>query len=700
MSRISIQSKLLVMLLVTSVLSAAVVGAIGYQSGRSSLRASVFDRLTEIRSSQSRQLEAKFADLQDSLIIYTRGATTTEAIQAFTDGFDQLNNAAINPAQWQSIVDYYSNNFERAEQEQTGNTVDVAAILPSTNAQKYLQAYYTAPFDDSDKAIKFDDARDGSAWSAANARYNDFFREIVRRFQFEDALLLDTRGNVIYSAYKGADLGTNILTGPFREGELREAYQKAMASNAVDYVGVTDFGAYQPADEPTAWMLSPVGPQGRVEGVLALQFPVSKINNLMTVGKQWQDAGMGSTGETFLVGPDGLMRSDSRLFLENPDQFKRDVVDGGTPPEVAQESIRQGGTTLVQPVATEATRQAQRGQSGTIVEDDYLGHETLQAYAPVDLPGLNWSIIAKIDTSEAFAPVSAFTRTLVLSTAVIIFVVCLAAMLLARLFVRPIRRLEAGAQQISAGDYDITLPVQSHDEFGDLTVAFNDMSRNLAIKEELLTEQRHENDRLMLSLMPEPVVQRYREGEETISQDHQDVTVIFADIVGLDDLSSDLSSDELLRIVNKLTRQFDAAAENLGVEQVRTLHNGFLASCGLSVPRLDNVRRTVDFAVDMQRVIDRFNAETGHHLKLRAGIDTGTVTSGLVGRSRYTLAYDMWGSAVNLAYRVQSGSPQAGVYVTSAVYDTMRDSRDFTSAGVITVDGEEQPIWRLADRPS
>ena len=700
MSRISIQSKLLVMMLVTSVLSAAVVGAIGYQSGRSSLRASVFDRLTEIRGSQSRQLEAKFADLQDSLTIYTRGASTTEAIQAFTDGFDQLNNAAINPAQWQSIVDYYSNNFEKAEQEQTGNTVDVAAILPNTNAQKYLQAYYTAPFDDGDKAIKFDDARDGSAWSAANARFNDFFREIVLRFQFEDALLLDTRGNVVYSAYKGADLGTNILTGPFREGELREAYQKAMASNAVDYVGVTDFGAYQPADEPTAWMLSPVGPQGRVEGVLALQFPISKINNLMTVGKQWQDAGMGSTGETFLVGPDGLMRSDSRLFLENPEQFKRDVVDGGTPPEVAQESIRQGGTTLVQPVATEATRQAQRGQSGTVVEDDYLGHETLQAYAPVDLPGLNWSIIAKIDTSEAFAPVSAFTRTLVLSTAVIIFVVCLAAMLLARLFVRPIRRLEAGAQQISAGDYNITLPVQSRDEFGDLTVAFNDMSRNLAIKEELLAEQRHENDRLMLSLMPEPVVQRYREGEETISQDHQDVTVIFADIVGLDELSADLSSDQLLRIVNKLTRQFDAAAENLGVEQVRTLHNGYLASCGLSVPRLDNVRRTVDFAVDMQRVIGRFNAETGHHLKLRAGIDTGTVTSGLVGRSRYTLAYDMWGSAVNLAYRVQSGSPQAGVYVTSAVYDTMRDSRDFTSAGVITVDGEEQPIWRLADRPS
>jgi class 3 adenylate cyclase len=684
------------MLLVTSVLCAAVVGFIGYQSGRSSLRASVFDRLTEIRASQSRQLESQFADLKDSLVIYTRGATATEAIEAFTPAFDQLNDATVNPGQWQSIADYYRAQYGKSGPDQAGNRVDPNALLPTSNAQKYLQAYYTAPFDDFDKAIAFDDARDGSPWSAANARFNDFFREIVRRFEFEDALLLDTRGNVVYSAYKGADLGTNILNGPYRGGELSDAYQKALASNAVDYVGVTDFGKYLPADEPTAWMVSPVGPQGRVEGVLALQFPISKINRLMTADKKWEAAGMGKTGETFLIGPDSLMRSDSRMFLENPEQFKRDVIEAGTPPQVADESIRQGGTTLVQPVETEATRLAQRGQNGTIIEDDYLGHESLQAYAPLDLPGLNWSVIAKIDTSEAFAPVSTFTRTLVLSTAVIIFVVCLAAMLLARLFVRPIRRLEAGAQQISSGDYKVTLPVRTRDEFGDLTVAFNDMSRNLAIKEELIVEQRRENDRLMLSLMPEPVVQRYREGEETIAQDHQNVTVVYADIIGLDELTSQLSSDELLAIVNKLTRQFDAAAENLGVEQVRTLHNGYLASCGMSVPRLDNVRRTVDFAIEMRRVIERFNAETGNNLELRAGIDTGTVTSGLVGRA--TLAYDMWGSAVNVAYQVQSGSPQPGIYVTSRVYDVMRDTRDFSPAGEVGGGDDTEPIWRLTER--
>jgi class 3 adenylate cyclase len=198
--------------------------------------------------------------------------------------------------------------------------------------------------------------------------------------------------------------------------------------------------------------------------------------------------------------------------------------------------------------------------------------------------------------------------------------------------------------------------------------------------------------------MPEPVAARYRDGEETISQDHQDVTVLFADIVGLDELSAVLASEESLAIVNRLVRQFDAAADSIGVEPVRTLHNGYLASCGLNVPRIDNVRRTVDFALEMHRVVDRFNGETGHSLKLRAGIDTGTVSSGLVGRT--SLAYDMWGAAVDLAFQVQKGSPQPGVYVTSGVYDAMRDSRQFTAAGEITVNGMPQPIWRLAERQS
>lgn len=689
----SIQSKLLLMLLLTSILSAAVVGFIGYQSGRSSLRASVFDRLTEIRESQSRELENQFADLKNSMVIYSRGSTATEAIGAFSDGFRQLGDATINTGQAASLRRYYDRTFANTTLDDSGNRVDVRALIPKSNPQRYLQALYTAPFQNWEKAIAFDDARDGSAWSAANARFNEFFREIVHRFNFEDLMLLDLEGNVVYSAYKGPDLGTNIVNGPYRNRELSEAYEKAVASNSIDYVGVTDFGWYLPAEEPTAWFLSPVGLKDRVDGVMAVQFPIARINELMTARGQWRDTGMGDTGETILVGPDNLMRSDSRLFRENREKFLADVVEGGTPPEVADESVDRRGTTLVQPVTTRSVVEAQRGNTGTTIEDDYLGHEALQAYSPVDLPGLHWVIVAKIDTDEAFAPVVQFTRTLVLSTVIIIFGVSLAAMLLARLFVRPIRRLQAGAQQISGGDYRLALPVLSRDEFGDLTTAFNDMSRNLSIKDELLGEERAENQRLMLSLMPEPVMQRYLDGEETIAQDHKNVTVIFADMMGLDELSRMLTSEELMVVVNDLTRQFDAAAESLGVDHVRTLHDGYLASCGLSVPRLDNVRRTVDFAIEMDRIIDRHAAESGHDLRLRAGIDTGSAASGLVGRS--TLAYDMWGSAVDVAYQVQRGTPQPGIYVTSRVHEVMQETLDFVAAGEVVGERGVEKVWRL-----
>lgn len=696
----SIQSKIMVMLLVSSIVSVAVIGVIGVEAGRSTMRDSVFTRLTQLRDSQKRAVETLFADLTNSLVVYSSGFTAVEAVRAFSAGFDQLATATIDPAQQQAIVNYYENDLIKPTKRTTGDELDLDALLPSSNAQKYLQAHYTAPSTSNGDSMRLDDAGDGSAWSAANARFNVYFREIVTRFKYGDAVLLDTEGNIVYSVNKNADLGTNILTGPYHESNLRDAYQKALGADFVDFVWITDFQPYQPQlGAPTAWLVSPIGSAGKTEGVMALQLPIASINRIMTAGGHWTAAGLGATTETYLAGPDDLMRSDSRLFLEDPKTYERAAVDAGTPRDVVQKAIRLGGTTLVQPVASAGLRAAQHGQTGTLIGTDYMGNRELEAYAPLTVPhsDLHWSILATWDESAAYARVASFIKTIVLATTAIIFVICVVAILLAQVIVRPLRRLEAGTQKISAGDYDVTVPVTSRDAIGDLTVAFNEMSRNLQTKEELLNEQRKENDRLLLSLMPEPVVQRYRQGEKTIASEHQDVTVIFADVVGLDEISSRLSGDELVAIVDELFRQFDSAAESLGVEPIRTLHNGYLASCGLNVPRLDNVHRTVEFALEMQRILDRFNRQTGHELRLRAGINTGNVISGLVGRA--TLVYDMWGAAVSLAYQTHSGSPQPGIYVTSQVYEMMRDTRQFTPAGTISVGGSEQPIWRLSERP-
>ena len=321
---------------------------------------------------------------------------------------------------------------------------------------------------------------------------------------------------------KGPDLGTNILTGPYRESNLREAYQKALRANDVDFVWITDFQPYQPQlGAPTAWVVSPIGINGKIDGVMALPVPIAKINKIMTADKHWEAAGMGAATETYLAGPDDLMRSDSRLFLQDPKEYRREVIAAGTPSEIVDRAIRLGGTTLVQPIGSAGLRAALRGETGVVSGTDYTGNKELEAYAPLDIPNsdLHWAILATRDDSDAFARLGRFSKTLGVAVAAMIFVISVASMLIAQAAVRPVRRLEEGTQRISSGDYEINIPITSRDEIGDLTGAFNEMSRNLAIKEELLNAQRRENDRMLLSLMPESVVQRYREGEETIAHE-------------------------------------------------------------------------------------------------------------------------------------------------------------------------------------
>ncbi len=683
------------MLVLCTMLAAVIVGTIAYQTGRNSLRTSAIDRLIEIRESQTRTLSSQLDDLRSAMVTFTHGSTTQDALREFTAGFDALTDAQVTPQMSKAITDYYG-FFATETEKYSGTRLDVAALLPTSPAERYLQANYSAKLPTNEAAIAKDDAGDGSAWSAANAKYQNFFREIVSGFGFEDVLLLDARGNVVYSVYKNVDLGTNILTGPYRGSKLREAYRQAMSSNEADRVSYTDFEFYQPSTmAPTAWMVAPLPPTGKPSGVLALQFPITKINAVMTFDRNWSEAGMGETGETILAGPDLLMRSDSRLFLEDPQRYRQMVIDAGTPPDIPDTAIRQGGTTLVQPVSAEAHREAQKGSRGTVIADDYLGQRTIQAYAPIGKKaGLRWSIVAKIDTREAFAREATFTRIVVLATTGIIFGVCLLAAILAQVFLRPIRRLEAGVQRISAGDYQVAIPVETRDEIGDLTAMFNEMSRSLSVKEDLLIEQRGQIRQLLHTVMPAAIADKFGKGEPITARDHPNVTVVYLEVAGLDRIQAELDSDESLAIVTELHRQFDSAADEFGVERVRPVRNGFLGSCGLTIPRLDNVRRSVDFAKECERILDRFNSESGMSLRLRAGLDTGTVSSGLIYEP--SLVFDMWGTAVNLAHRLKDGS-ESGIYVTSRVYDTLAETMSFTEAGTVTAEGRSEQIWRLTE---
>ena len=293
--RLSIQSQLLTMLLVVSVASVLVAGTIGYLKGRDSLRDAAFAELTAVREARARELTRFYEATLDALVIYTRGETASAAAEAFTEGFTDLADSTVTADQSAELEAYYEDVFVPRLSAASGVEYEPSGFFPDSAAQRYLQAVYTAPFDDDfDAILATDDAGDGSSWSAAHARYHDFFRELVQRFDYEDLLLLDTEGNVVYSAYKGVDLGSNVNTGPFAGTNMSEAYDEALASNTVDFATVTDFARYQPDyDEPISWAVSPIGTEGDIVGVLALQVPARSINAIMTGDEQWSADGLG-----------------------------------------------------------------------------------------------------------------------------------------------------------------------------------------------------------------------------------------------------------------------------------------------------------------------------------------------------------------------------------------------------------------------
>lgn len=684
------------MLLAVSVISVLTAGAVGYVSGTTSLRNAEYQRLTQLRESRAREITGFYTGIADAASIVTHGTQTIAAVNDFSRAFGELQQAPLPPGAEQAVAKYYDTVFGPALAKRTGHDVEASLFKPTSNAQTYLQYEYTVPAQgDYDAALKVNSAGDPSAWSATNARYQPFFADLTKRFSFDDAMMLDTQGNIVYTAYKGVDLGANVFRAPYNTTLLADTYRKALQATSVDQTFITDFERYPPAyARPTQWVLSPIGRDGVIAGVLALQLSLDEVNNVMTGQGRWVEDGLGQSGETYLAGPDKLMRSVSRELLNDPTHYAQEVIADGTPDDIAKRQVEVKGSVLLQPVDKFAVNSALAGETGVTTAPDYIGPEALVAYEPLDIPGLDWVLVAKIDKSEALAPVSAFARNIALSTAGIVLAVCLLALLFSRILTRPIKNLVSAVRRVAGGELGVTVPVTARDDIGDLASAFNDMSASLQTKQHLIDEQRRENDELLATLMPEPVAKRYREGEENISTHYRDVSVIYAQLLGFDEFSRSMPGQDSVATLNSLVEAFDEAAERNGVEQVRSMQdNGLLATCGLVVPRVDHASRTIAFANEVTEIVARFNDQNNAQLAIRAGIDSGPVTSGLVGQR--SKIYALWGEAVDLANRVHSATKAPGIFVSNRVHDAVVGIYTFSDAGTVTGANGNEPVWRL-----
>ncbi len=294
-----------------------------------------------------------------------------------------------------------------------------------------------------------------------DSKYNDVLNLYDRTFKYYmdtygyyDVFLIGAeKGDVFYTVAKEADFGTELS---MENTNLAEVWQKALSTGQP---ALSDMQPYAPsAGAPAMFVACPVVDEGKNIGVLGLQISTEAINAIMQ-----ERAGMGKTGETYLVGSNKLMRSDS--FLDPTGHsieasFKGNVQSNG--------------------VDTDAARNAIAGNSGIEVITDYNGNPVLSAYSPLELyGGVNWACIAEIDLAEVEEPIKAMRNSMVMIGVIISVIVALLALGVAVSIANPVKKMTEVAQSLAQGDFSQKIDIDQKDEIGQLAEAFRVMNEAL-----------------------------------------------------------------------------------------------------------------------------------------------------------------------------------------------------------------------------
>jgi class 3 adenylate cyclase len=689
LNRLSIQTKMILLLLAVSLSSIAVVAWNSYKSGRSALIRAAEDHLKGVQVAKTTTLKAMLDSLRDQVISMSDSHVTIDGMREFRAAYKSLNAASLTLEQSEKLEGFYENDFLPKLAEQIDGEPVLEQYLPVKPAERYLQYHYLSnnPHPYGKKQELEESESDQSSYGKIHETYHNAFERAVKIFGFEDVMLVDAESmEIVYSYQKTSEFATNLETGPYANTLMASKVRAMRGNNDRDDFKIADFEPYRPSlGKPMAFAVSPIFDGPQMIGLLVLQFPIDNFNKVLTGNFNWAEEGMGQTGETYLVGPDKTMRSRSRFMYEKPKDFVQLLRQSSVPTSVVERIEKQGNVICAMPVESESVAAAFRGQKGIMVVNDYRGEETLSAYGPLELNSLRWAVITEKDLAEVEAPIHQLGRTVLIVASGMALAVTLLALMFSHLLTRPLRALTEGALRLGRGETDVKVRVKSRDEFGELGRVFNQMSENIKQQTERLEGQVRENQELLHSILPASAVAQRQEGDEKANREFADVSVLFAEIVGMEELGGKLGEAAALSSLGDLIEAFDEAAEESGIEKVKTIGGSYLAVCGLSVNRPDHVRRIIQFAQQMERIIGVYNRDEKAHLAISIGINSGPVVGGVVGRRKFL--YDLWGDTVTIAKKLSAGNRTA-IRVTSQIRERIGDQFNFGASHKFETEGK------------
>ncbi|NVK00527.1 MAG: methyl-accepting chemotaxis protein [Oceanospirillaceae bacterium] len=451
------------------------------------LKEETSSRLIAMREEKSEAIDIYIEDLNRLTKTLARSSSMVQSMRLFSTSFERAL-AFETEENEKGLEDYFLNQFGKVYREANPQSSNFAAQTFSKldAGARFFQSRYIADNPNElgakDQLINVEDiGLKSNGYDSVHKKYHPELRSIQQEYGFYDLFLIDPQGRVVYSVFKELDFATSLTDGPFADSGLAEAWREVNGAEEGS-IYLTDFKPYAPSYEaPASFISAPIYANDTPLGTLVVQLPVALFTDLMTSKQNWQRVGMGDTGEVYLVGSDKTIRTESRAFLQRRDYFQQSLLEVGDVEARRIDTIMtRGSAVALLPISERGISEALSGSNGVIEAKNYLGEDSLIAYAPLNLLNLSWAIVAEIEAEEAYSGLYNVQRSILTATSIIVLVMVAFAVVfglyMSSRLINPIKELVGALNDIAEGEGDLTVQLESAkraDEIGDLSKAFN-----------------------------------------------------------------------------------------------------------------------------------------------------------------------------------------------------------------------------------
>ena len=229
-------------------------------------------------------------------------------------------------------------------------------------------------------------------------------------------------------------------------------------------------------------------------------------------------------------------------------------------------------------------------------------------------------------------------------------------------------------------------------------VLVNLMHQRFAVSETALSEEKAQSERLLRAILPDAVARQLRQTGTTPAVRHDDVSLLFADVVGFTPLAASMPAEQVVALLADVFARIDGLIARCGVEKIKTIGDAYMVAGGVPEFVPDHAERLAQCAFGMLEIMEQFNQESGHALQLRIGLHRGSAVAGVIGTTKF--AYDLWGENVNLASRLESSGEAGRIQVSEAFRVGSQDTLAFEPRGEVVLKGvgATQTYWLTGPR--